>query len=582
MNSPRQSPDDQATSLDFIQVSRSILHLATRGPGRFEFLREASRIILPFACCDVLELRVDNGSPVGRYRWSASQRPAESFSFDLQNAEEAPAKTRHTPERAGADANEFVAWLDNVVEVVASGDVGGVSRCVTAHGSFWTPNATADLAFKEAPRLSGDESGAPVQSLAIIPFEMNAESPGVLVLMAVRKHAFTSQNIEFYESLAQTLGLAIDDRRAQHALRERVKELMCLYSIAQILETPDITVLDAIQRIVELIPSAWQFPDSIAARISLDDIVCSHGDMDSVVHLQEAPIRIDGRRRGTVDVGYVEEHPEFVEGAFLPEEQHLVRAIAREVAQFAQRRAAIEEKLRLAEQVRQADRLATIGQLAAGVAHEINEPLGAILGFAQLAKKASGVPESTEQDLEKIVGAALHARTIVRKLMLFARQSPPSKSFVHLNAIVHEGLTLLKPRLSESRVDVARDLDPADPVVFADAVQLHQLVVNLCVNGLQSMSKGGRLTVRTRGSGPWGELEVQDQGGGIAPEIADRIFEPFFTTKSPEQGTGLGLSVVHGIVLSHGGTIDYESKAESGTRFCVRLPTSPPEDGHVE
>lgn len=484
------------------------------------------------------------------------------------------------------DANEgargFKPWLDNIVESVARGDVGSESRCVTFHGTFWTPDAAADLTFNDESSLTCDNSGGLVKSLAIIPFEMNARDPGVLVLMAARKHVFTSQNIEFYESLAQTLGLAIVDRRAQHALRERVKELTCLYSIARILESPDITVMDAIRQIVELIPSAWQFPDSIVARIAVDDIVYSHGDMHAAPYRQEAPIRIDGRQRGAVEVGYVADRPEFVEGAFLPEEQHLVRAIAREVAQFAQRSAAIEEKLRLAEQVRQADRLATIGQLAAGVAHEINEPLGAILGFAQLAKKAPGIAEATEQDLEKIVGAALHARTIVRKLMLFARQTPPSKASVHLNAIVHESLKLLEPRLSENRVNVIRDLDSADPVVYADAVQLHQLVINLCVNGLQAMSNGGRLTVRTRINGQMAELDVQDEGSGISPEIADRIFEPFFTTKSPDQGTGLGLSVVHGIVLSHGGTIDFETSPESGTHFCVRLPASPSDVGRVE
>lgn len=573
---------DSVRPLDFIQVSRSILHLATRGPGRIEFLREASRLLLQFSGCDTLELRVAIGQGRGRYRWIARRHPTEFFDFEPLESRDGHPPDAELNSRGPRIMLGRDHWMDEIIETVARGDVERGSRCVTTHGSVWSPDAAADLAIGDDRCVMSNERRSPVGSLAIIPFDANSTHPGVLTLLAARKHVFTAQSIEYYEALAQTLGLAIDDRRAQHALRERVKELTCLYAIAQILEASDSPVSDAIGKIVNLIPSAWQFPDAIAARIKIDEIECSSGDIANAIHRQEAPIRIDGKCRGAVEVGYVVDRPEFVEGAFLPEEQHLVSAIAREVAQFTQRRAAIEEKRRLAEQVRQADRLATIGQLAAGVAHEINEPLGGILGFAQLAKKAAGLPVSANNDLEKIIRSALHARTIVRKLMLFARQSPPSQAPIHLNAIAEESLTMIGARLTEHHVDVVRELDAADPVVFADAVQLHQLLVNLCVNGLQAMPNGGRLTVRTRGAGEFVMLEIEDSGAGIPPDIASRIFEPFFTTKEPEHGTGLGLSVVHGIVTSHGGTIEFASEPEKGTRFTVRLPTFPPSDTMVE
>lgn len=561
--------------LDFIAVSRRVLHLASRGLGRIEFLREATRLLLDFSGCDALELHADMENGGSRYRWSATRISRKSFRFE---------PLTHTPppsEPAAIDvapspatsAPQLKAWFDDLVQGALRGSIGPKSRCVTARGSFWTADAVSDLALPERNYSSPAGANLEVRSVAVIPFDVTPTIPGVLALLSNRKHVFSAQNIEFYEALAQTFGLAIDDRRAQHALRERVKELSCLYAIAQVLESTDATIPEILAKIVRMLPPAWQFPDTIVARIRLDETEFATGEMNRTVHRQEATVVIDGATRGLVEVGYLEDRPEFVEGAFLKEEAHLIAAIAREVSLFMQRCEARDETQRLAEQVRQADRLATIGQLAAAVAHEINEPLGGILGFAQLARKMSGVPVKVVQDLDKIVQASLHAREIVRKLMLFARQSPPTRSWVRINDVVDESLSLLASRFTEHGVQVIRDLDLARPKAFADAVQLHQVVVNLCVNGIQAMPQGGTLTIRTRGSADSISITVEDTGTGIPREIAERIFEPFFTTKNPEQGTGLGLSVVHGIVTAHGGTIGFDSKLGAGTRFDVRLPT---------
>jgi signal transduction histidine kinase len=172
---------------------------------------------------------------------------------------------------------------------------------------------------------------------------------------------------------------------------------------------------------------ARRFPTALVARIRLDDPEFATGYLRRAIHRQEAPLIVEGVRRGFVELGYTEDRPDFVEGVFLKEEGHVILAVAREVAHFIQRCEAQSEKERLAERLRLSDRLVTIGQLAAGIAHEINEPLGSILGFAQLARKAAGLAEKVGNDLDKIIRATLHAREIVRKLMLFARQSPPSR-----------------------------------------------------------------------------------------------------------------------------------------------------------
>jgi signal transduction histidine kinase len=216
--------------------------------------------------------------------------------------------------------------------------------------------------------------------------------------------------------------------------------------------------------------------------------------------------------------------------------------------------------------------LATIGQLAAGVAHELNEPLGNILGFAQLAKKCPGLPNQAEQDIGKILSASLNAREVIKKMLVFARQIPPQKKEVHLNQVVEEGLSFLESRCAREGIEMVRSLHPDLPEISADPVQLNQVLVNLVLNALQAMPTGGRLTVKTQMGRDHISLIVEDTGIGMSKKVMKQIFTPFFTTKDVGQGTGLGLPVVHGIITSHGGSIQVESKVGGGTRFEIQLP----------
>jgi len=286
---------------------------------------------------------------------------------------------------------------------------------------------------------------------------------------------------------------------------------------------------------------------------------------------------VNGVVRGSLEVIYTESRPELDEGPFLREERNLIDAVALKVALVIEQREAKEGQANLQAQIRHAERLATIGQLAAGVAHELNEPLGRILGFAQLARKSEGLPEQVALDLDRIQASTLYAREIVRKLLLFARQSPPKKEPVDLGRLVAEGIQFLEPLCSESGVRLIRDLQPGLPSVTADASQIQQVLVNLSVNALQAMPRKGILTLRTFSRESYVALSIEDTGCGMTPEVLRQIFIPFFTTKEVGQGTGLGLPVVHGIVTAHGGTVHVESTPGCGSRFEVRLPTACPE-----
>jgi two-component system NtrC family sensor kinase len=356
------------------------------------------------------------------------------------------------------------------------------------------------------------------------------------------------------------------------ALAERVKELTCLYGIAQIAGEPDISLEQIIQRIVELLPPAWQYPEIACARIILDGTSYATTGFHECCQKQTAEIIVGGVPRGVVELVYIDEKPDLDEGPFLREERSLIDAVAGQVALVIERRQAEEDKLKLYAQLRHADRLATIGMLAAGVAHELNEPVGNILGFAQLAKKCSGLPTTAQDDIEKIETASLQARDIIRKLLVFARQRPPKKMRVNLNQVVEDGLFFFEARCAKEGVELIRTLSPNLPEITADPAQLSQVLVNLVVNALQSIPGAGRITVETRFCDNSVCLIVADTGIGMSRQVLEKIFVPFFTTKDVGQGTGLGLPVVHGIVTAHGGSIDVESKEGHGTRFEIRLP----------
>ncbi len=364
------------------------------------------------------------------------------------------------------------------------------------------------------------------------------------------------------------------DRTAQ-ALRERVKELSCLYRISRIFARSAGEHDEVFQHIVELIPPAWQYPEIASARIVLDGKQYVAPGCEEGGPRQTADVIVAGRCRGTVDVVYREDRPARDEGPFLQDERNLLDAIARQIAVLVEHQEAEEDRALLHLQLMHADRLATIGQLSAGVAHELNEPLSSILGFAQLLQRDPQMPEGAGSDLGKIVAAALHAREIIKKLLLFARQTPTIKGPVNLNYVIQGAIDLFRHQFEKEGIELVCVLQPELPVLAADAGQLTQVLVNLVVNAVQAMPQGGTLTVQTRAEDGQVVCCVQDTGVGMAEEVQNRLFVPFFTTKEVNQGTGLGLPVVHGIVTAHGGTIEVASAPGRGTTFTIRLPVAP-------
>ena len=695
-NKPGQRARGTRLPHRFRDLLHELLFYANRGIRRPDFLRQACSILLEFSGTDDVEVLLESRGELSRCRALLTA----DGGFLLEDEKSAPQSgTGKDPLPEGEVVPE------RILRSVLSGRFAAPAPFYTRSGSFWTGDtARPILVREEGDRVADSRTvviGGEFQSLALLPIPVDDQTSGVLLLASRRRDFFTKDDIQFYEAVAETLGVALahqsaqwalrervkeltclygaakvaqrpgiplDDllqetvnllpagwqypeitgaritygskvvqspafqdspqiqsaqimmdgkprglvevvytqekpdlhegpflaeerrlidavaetlggalayREAQSALKERVKELTCVYGIARLAQRPGISTEELLQEIVDLLPPAWQYPEITTARILLDGKSHETQDFAEIQPRQEADIVVNGEVRGRVEVVYAKPMPDHYEGPFLKEERSLINQVAGQIGNIIERREVAEERSRLQEQLRHADRLATIGQLSAGAAHELNEPLGSILGFAQLAKDCPGVPDQAQQDMDKIVNAALHAREVIRKLMIFARQMPTRKSLFDLNKLILEGFYFLESRCAKEGVKLVRNLDPGLPQITADPAQIHQVLVNLMVNAIQSMPQGGTMTIQTRGEGDQVIIEVEDTGVGMDQEVLKQMFVPFFTTKEVGKGTGLGLSVVHGIVTSHGGKIRAESIVGKGSRFEVRLPMAP-------
>jgi PAS domain S-box-containing protein len=242
----------------------------------------------------------------------------------------------------------------------------------------------------------------------------------------------------------------------------------------------------------------------------------------------------------------------------------------------------VTEVKRLEEQLIQAEKLAAMGQMLAGVAHELNNPLTAILGVSELLRDRQGVDENTKRQLEMAHRQARRAARIVQNLLEFSRPASPQKKVLDLNSIVDRTLQLHEHSLKRNNIEVEFQPQPGLPPIVGDANQLIQVVLNLVSNAEQAIREvrpSGRIQVQLGKRGQFVFVNVKDDGVGIRPEALPKLFDPFFTTKRPGGGTGLGLSICMSIVREHGGDIEAESVPGGGAVFSVTLPIASREAG---
>jgi two-component system NtrC family sensor kinase len=234
-----------------------------------------------------------------------------------------------------------------------------------------------------------------------------------------------------------------------------------------------------------------------------------------------------------------------------------------------------KELMAIQMQMAQSEKLASLGRMSSGVAHEINNPLGGILTFAMLALEDARPDDPVRKNLEIIVKQTLRCRDIVKGLLEFSRKPEAVAATADVHSVVQSTMSLLEQQAIFHNIHTVRDLEVGLPPAHVDPGQLQQVVMNLVLNALDAMEGSGVLTISTEALRDGKEIAINviDTGKGIPPDIQPLVFEPFFTTKEVGQGTGLGLAIVHGIITRAGGSIELDS-SEKGTRFRIRLPSA--------
>ncbi len=412
-----------------------------------------------------------------------------------------------------------------------------------------------------------------------------------------------------------------------HDLGERVKELNCLYGITALVEKPGISLEEILQGSVDIIPPAWQYPEITCGKITVDgqDFTTEH--FRETEWKQTAEITVDGNRIGNVEVVYLEKRPESREGPFLKEERDLVNAIAQYLGRYMERRqtekllleekrqmqetqnkleGAYEELVQTQSKMLHQEKMASVGQLAAGVAHEINNPIGFItsnLGtlsthtgaLAEFINELTGtidqlngehssgnLKERRKQldidyildDIEPLIRESLdgteRVKRIVQNLKSFSRVDESEYKFADINECIESTLNIVWNEL-KYKATVEKEYGYVPPTKCYPQ-QLNQVFMNILVNAAQAIEKKGIIRIRTWNNDGFINVSISDTGHGIAEKDLSSIFDPFFTTKEVGKGTGLGLSICYEIIENHKGEITADSELGKGTSFTIKIP----------
>lgn len=555
-------------NLDFESLqnlSYKIINYSNLGIFLSDFLKKILEVLIDFTRCNSLEIWIQENEKY--IHCTLTPKGKKSFQFELVQAKKGNRKKK-VPD---LPKDSFISRL--LVDII-DGRFDSSLPCFSKHGSFWTGNIE-DYVKKKLETSDDnnlvDKFYGKYKSIAMIPISGEEGCIGILQMMKKEPNSFQENEIQIYESITQIISLGLTNQKSRLSLRERIKEITCLYEIGRIVNQK-ISFSEMLQNIVEVLPPAWQYPQITSARILLDSVSYRTPDFQRGDQRQKSNIVVKGEKRGSVEIIYSKKKPELDEGPFLTEERKLIDAVARQLSILVEGWDEKENRTTLEKQLRHADRLATLGQLTAGIAHEINEPLNSILGFSQLVAKTANLPIQIKGDIKKIEKASLYARDIIKKLMLFSKQIQPQTNPVNINKIVTESLYLLQSRCDNAGIKIVYSLTSDLPAIMGDETLLNQVLLNLALNSIQAMPNGGELEIKTSLKNGYIALTVIDTGVGISKEIINKIFMPFFTTKDVDEGTGLGLSVVHGIVAIHKGTLRVESRLDRGTQFEIKLP----------
>ncbi|MCK0132325.1 HAMP domain-containing histidine kinase [Flavobacteriaceae bacterium F08102] len=356
----------------------------------------------------------------------------------------------------------------------------------------------------------------------------------------------------------------------EEKLKERIKELTCLYEVTSIIAHSDFSMLDkTFEAVINCLQRAWKVQhDAQVALYFEGPPVVTNRQQGKLISIREN-IRIFNEIKGYIEVSYPADRYQLSD--FLMEEKMLLKNVCFAVGNHLEKKEIRDNEIAIKRQVERADRLHILGEITAGIAHELNTPLANILGFAELLKNGI-TKEEHRRDLDKIVGNAIFSREVVKKLMFFACEMPQQMKSVSLRPIIEDVIKLLRPSLTQKNITLTQLFEVDSLELKADPIQLTQVLFNLIMNAIYYSPTNGEIVVEIKEKPSEIILKIKDEGEGIPTNLRDKIFEPFYTTKPTGDGSGLGLSVVHGIIKSHKGSIKYSANRPKGSIFTIKFP----------
>jgi len=410
---------------------------------------------------------------------------------------------------------------------------------------------------------------------------------GILVLgQKLSQQLYSSEDRQLLTALSNQMAIALENARLYAVSQQELRERKQAEEALRKMEQEKTAILDSMSEIVIFQDMEYRliWANKVAGEsvdLSPEQLVGRHcyeiwnKRSEPCVGCPVAKAREAGKPQ-EAEMTTPDGRVWFVQGYPIQDANGRVVGVVEVTLEITERKRAEEKEKELQQELYESGRLAAIGELAAGVAHEINNPLTAILGFSQRVLRKSH-NKSLARDLNRISGEALRAARIVQNLLTFARRREPEKEDCDANDILQRALELRAYELKTSNIKVVADLTPRLPKVRADSHQIQEVFLNVVLNAEQAMveaHQGGTLAIKTCKNKGYVQIVFSDDGPGIAKENLHRIFLPFFSSRADKGGTGLGLSICHGIVTEHGGKIHAKSQLGEGTTFVVELPVA--------
>ncbi len=461
----------------------------------------------------------------------------------------------------------------SIVGLTLSVTGSAIGRVIRS-GKPWTV-ANVDAHFAELSERVVPLVRGHIKGIAIVPIARRGERIGGVVTVTKEERVFIPADLERIAAMGDLLSLSLENAELVETLRQTESRFRTLFRAAPdavftVLQSGrireandavrDVTSTDPLQVVGRAVVDLVASGDREKLRAALDATFAGSPTRVEVTFQNETAGRTDPIRR-VVALAMTR----------LPEaDPPSVLLVGRDVTSER------EMRVRLME----SDRLAAVGELVAGVAHEVNNPLSSISAFAQILLRDGGLSATQRESLDVIKSETARASQVVKDLLAFARRSEPLREPLDLHLVLERTLRLRGYQLSANKIELEENLAAELPSVVGDARQLQQVCLNLVTNAIQAMTTmgGGKLVVTTRVDVGHVVLEMQDTGPGIPEAAMAHIFEPFFTTKGEGEGTGLGLSVSYGIVSAHGGKIEVSDTSPAGTTFRVTLPAAPDDE----